>query len=170
MRDSARATNLPMASSESTYDERLRLADSFEECKEQLTPQHYKLLVHEALAETRVGTGKLKYILALARRCKSGAFSAKLLAEKVDKEYPNQQQEHKGGEQQHEEGQRDGEAEGSVAGYEDIDTEVDEPKNQSGDEEEENEEVMLELMHFLPQLSGFVPLKNGFYSFRAQIG
>ena len=24
------------------------------------------------------------------------------------------------------------------------------------------------LMHFLPQLSDFVPLKNGFYSFRAQ--
>ena len=23
-------------------------------------------------------------------------------------------------------------------------------------------------MHFLPQLSDFVPLKNGFYSFRAQ--
>ena len=25
-----------------------------------------------------------------------------------------------------------------------------------------------ELMHFLPQLSDFVPLRNGFYSFRAQ--
>ena len=25
-------------------------------------------------------------------------------------------------------------------------------------------------MHFLPQLSDFVPLKNGFYSFRAQTG
>ena len=25
-------------------------------------------------------------------------------------------------------------------------------------------------MHFLPQLSDFVPLKNGFDSFRAQIG
>ena len=24
------------------------------------------------------------------------------------------------------------------------------------------------LMHFLPQLSDFVPLRNGFYSFRAQ--
>ena len=24
------------------------------------------------------------------------------------------------------------------------------------------------LMHFLPQLSDFVPIKNGFYSFRAQ--
>ena len=26
------------------------------------------------------------------------------------------------------------------------------------------------LMHFVPQLSDFVPLKNGFYSFRAQTG
>ena len=31
------------------------------------------------------------------------------------------------------------------------------------------QDILDELMHFLPQLSYFVPLKNGFYSFRAQI-
>ena len=31
------------------------------------------------------------------------------------------------------------------------------------------QDILDKLMHFLPQLSNFVPLKNGFYSFRAQI-
>ena len=30
------------------------------------------------------------------------------------------------------------------------------------------QDTLDKLMHFLPQLSGFVPLNNGFYSFRAQ--
>ena len=32
----------------------------------------------------------------------------------------------------------------------------------------ELQDILDKLMHFLPQLLNFVPLKNGFYSFRAQ--
>lgn len=133
-----------MASSESTYDERLGLVDCFEEYKEYFSQQHYKLLVHEALEGKRGGVGKLKYVLALARRCKTGAVSVELLANNIDQEYsltPLRQHQ----QAREEEGkvmvrQKGGEAREGVAGYEDVDTEIDEPGQQNVEEQNKEEE------------------------------
>ena len=82
-----RATRTLMASDETAYEERLRLADSIEGYQKYLGQAHFLLLVQEALEETRGGAEKIKYILALASRCKSGLVSIELLAKKIDKEY-----------------------------------------------------------------------------------
>lgn len=135
---------MPMASSKSTYAERLCLADSFEEYKEYFSKQHYEFLVHEALEETRRGVGKLKYVLALARRCKGGVVSVETLAEKVDKEYsllPLPPQEQSGAEGAEGGGQQQIGMEGEgVAEFEDVDTEVDEPGQQDAKEQNNYEQ------------------------------
>ncbi|CAN0472978.1 unnamed protein product, partial [Laminaria digitata] len=77
-----------MPSSGTTYNERVGLVDAFDECKELFSQKHFELLIHSALGKTREGAGKLKYILALARRCKSGVVPASVLAEKIEEEYP----------------------------------------------------------------------------------
>lgn len=120
-----------MASGASTYDERLGLADCFEEYKAYLSQQHYDFLAHEALEESRGGAGKLKYILALARRCKTGALSADILAKQIDKEYhvtPLPQEE-----------QEVGDEEETVEGHRVIDTEMNETDVR--DEQEQTKEA-----------------------------
>ena len=121
-----------MASAESTYEERLRLADSFEGYKEYLSQAHFLFLVQEALEETRGGAAKIKYILALASRCKTGLVSVELLAKKIDKEYslrPLQKE--------------DGVREGQVDGWDDMDTDIEEVdgQNHEGQDKEREEEV-----------------------------
>lgn len=76
-----------MASAESTYDERLRLAGSFERYKEFLSQTHLLFMVQEALEATPGGADKIDYILALAKKCKTGLVSVAFLATQIDKEY-----------------------------------------------------------------------------------
>ena len=124
-----------MASAGSTaYSERISLVDCFEECKEYFSQRHYERMIHEALAETREGVDRLKYFLALARRCKSGVVPVSILAEKIDKEYSASPlpQEPEGGE--------DGEG---VDRHEDVGTEMgvaDYQNREQEDKEEEEEE------------------------------
>lgn len=76
-----------MASSVSPYEQKIHLVDAFEEFKFYFSKAHFLFLIQESLELTRGGPEKLKYILDLARRCKSGIVSIELLAKQIDHEY-----------------------------------------------------------------------------------
>lgn len=63
------------------------MVDAFQEHKFYFTKAHFLFLVQESLELTRGGAEKLKYILDLASRCKTGVVPIELLAKQIDKEY-----------------------------------------------------------------------------------
>lgn len=120
-----------MASAASTYDERLRVVDAFEEYKFYFSKAHFLFLIQESLELTRGGPEKLKYILGLASRCKTGIVPIELLAKQIDKEYslPPLLQEQEGGI-----------SEARVQDSEDMETENDEGGDEKDEERDDEEE------------------------------
>lgn len=116
-----------MASDETTYEERLRLADSIERYKKYLNQAHFLFLIQEALEETQGGAEKIKYILALASRCQRGLVSVELLAKKIDKEYSLRPLLRE---------QEVGVKVDRVGGWEDIDTDTDKANDKNSEDQD----------------------------------
>lgn len=131
-----------MASAESTYDDRLHLAGAVERYKEYLSQAHLPFLVQKALEETPGGTDKLDYILALAKKCKTGLVSVAFLATQIDKEYclsPSRQE------------KEVGVKEDRVEGWVDMDTDTDgaDDEDDHAQDTELEEEVWLQTIGLL---------------------
>lgn len=123
-----------MASAPDTYDERLKLVDTLDEYKYYFSKAHFLFLVEECLELNQGGPEKLRYIIGLARRCKTGVVSIELLAKQISREYslPPLKQEQNGG------------AEGGQGEeWADMETDNDEGDNQESghQDDEEKKEV-----------------------------